>query len=135
MAFVPQKRIVKDVPNSLIDGIVRGKPVIISDVIDFSEVVNNENIGIVFQKGVEPGRINIDKDTYSTLSENAYRYSEIHSIEKYLEVIESAYYGHKEQNKFKQDLKKKVDSSVLMKRKGDVVRNENSNNQYMGNIK
>ena len=135
VAFVPQKRIVKDVPNSLIDGIVRGKPVIISDVIDFSGVVNNENIGIVFQKGVKPGRLNIDEDTYSTLSENAYRYSEIHSIEKYLEVIESAYYGHKEQNKFKQDLKKKVDSSVLMKRKGDVVRNENSNNQYMGNIK
>lgn len=135
VAFVPQKRIVKDVPNSLIDGIVRGKPIIISDVIDFSEVVNNENIGIVFQKGVKPGRLNIEEDTYLTLSENAYRYSEIHSIEKYLEVIESAYYGHKEQNKFKQDLKKKVDSSVLMKRKGDVVRNENSNNQYMGNIK
>lgn len=135
VAFVPQKRIVKDVPNSLIDGIVRGKPVIISDVLDFSGVVNNENIGIVFQKGVKPGSLNIDEDTYSTLSENAYRYSEIHSIEKYLEVIESAYYGHKEQNKFKQDLKKKVDSSVLMKRKGDVVRNENSNNQYMGNIK
>jgi glycosyltransferase involved in cell wall biosynthesis len=95
VAFVPQKRIVKDVPNSLIDGIVRGKPVIISDVIDFSEVVNNENIGIVFQKGVEPGRLNIDKDTYSTLSENAYRYSEIHSIENYLEVIESAYYENK----------------------------------------
>ena len=35
VAFVPQKRIVKDVPNSLIDGIVRGKPIIISDVIDF----------------------------------------------------------------------------------------------------
>lgn len=96
VAFVPQKRIVKDVPNSLIDGIVRGKPVIISDVIDFSEVVNNENIGIVFQKGVEPGRINIDKDTYYNLSENAYRYSEIHSIENYSEVIKTAYYGHKE---------------------------------------
>ncbi len=135
VAFVPQKRIVKDVPNSLIDGIVRGKPVIISDVIDFSEVVNNENIGIVFQKGVEPGRINIDKDTYSTLSENAYRYSEIHSIENYLEVIESAYYGHKEQNMFSQNLKVKVGRGIIRKRREDVVRNENSNNQYMGNIK
>lgn len=135
VAFVPQKRIVKDVPNSLIDGIVRGKPVIISDVIDFSEVVNNENIGIVFQKGVEPGRLNIDKDTYSTLSENAYRYSEIHSIENYLEVIESAYYGHKKQNKFRQNLKEKIGGEIIMKRREDVVRNENSNNQYMGNIK
>lgn len=95
VVFVPQKRIVKDVPNSLIDGIVRGKPIIISDVIDFSEVVSNENIGIVLKKGIQPGKLNIDKDTYSILSKNAYRYSEIHSIEKYLEVIESAYYGHK----------------------------------------
>lgn len=95
VAFVPQKRIVKDVPNSLIDGIVRGKPVIISDVIDFSKVVNDENIGIVFQKGIKPYRLKIDKDTYSILSENAYKYSEIHSTENYLKVIESAYYEHK----------------------------------------
>lgn len=95
VAFVPQKRIVKDVPNSLIDGIVRGKPVIISDVIDFSEIVNSENIGIVFHKGIQPGKLNIDKKIYSVLSENAYRYSEVHSVEKYLEVIQSAYHEDK----------------------------------------
>ena len=51
VAFVPQKRIVKDVPNSLIDGIVRGKPVIISDVIDFSQEVKKFGIGIVVPGG------------------------------------------------------------------------------------
>lgn len=51
VAFVPQKRIVKDVPNSLIDGIVRGKPIIISDVIDFSQEVKKYEIGIVVPGG------------------------------------------------------------------------------------
>lgn len=92
VAFVPQKRIVKDVPNSLIDGIVRGKPVIISDVIDFSEIVSDQNIGIVFHKGIQPSKLNIDEKTYSILSENAYRYSEIHSADAYSKVIQSAYY-------------------------------------------
>lgn len=50
VAFVPQKRIVKDVPNSLIDGIVRGKPIIISDVIDFSEEVKTYQFGIIVKK-------------------------------------------------------------------------------------
>lgn len=95
VAFVPQKRIVKDVPNSLIDGLVRGKPVIVSDVIDFSQVVNEKNIGIVIPKGCKPGKMSIDSATYENLSRNAYEYSEIHSQERYLEIIESAYYGKK----------------------------------------
>lgn len=95
VAFVPQKRIVKDVPNSLIDGIVRGKPVIISDVIDFSQEVRKNNIGIVIPKGCKPIKMNIDEATYEILSRNAYEYSKIYSQERYLEIIESAYYGKK----------------------------------------
>lgn len=97
VAFIPQKRIVKDVPNSLIDGIVRGKPVIISDVIDFSQEVRENNIGIVIPKESKPSQMNIDKDTYEALSRNAYEYSKLHSQERYLEVIESAYYRKKEE--------------------------------------
>ena len=91
VAFIPQKRIVKDVPNSLIDGLVRGKPVIISDVIDFSYEVEKNNIGIVIPKGTEAKPIIIDKKQYNILSENAYKYSVIHSSRKYLENIEIAY--------------------------------------------
>lgn len=99
VAFVPQKRIVKDVPNSLIDGIVRGKPLIISNIIDFSKVVSKQDIGIVFPIGGEPSKLNIDEDRYLQLSENAYKYSKYHSIEKYLEVIQSAYYEKKKDDK------------------------------------
>ena len=135
VAFVPQKRIVKDVPNSLIDGIVRGKPVIISDVIDFSKVVSDEKIGIVFLKGAEPGKLDIDEDTYSTLSGNAYRYSKIHSEERYLKIIQSAYYEKKKENSFRQRLREEVESSIAIRKREDVVRSENSDNKYMGNIK
>ena len=47
VAFPAQKRIVKDVPNSLIDGLCKGKPIIISDVLNFSEIVQKNNIGFV----------------------------------------------------------------------------------------
>jgi len=99
VAFVPQKRIVKDVPNSLIDGIAMGKPIIISDIIDFSEIVNKEKIGIIYKKGQEPTKMNIDEETYSTLSENAYQYSKNHSIESYLKIIKKAYSEINKKNK------------------------------------
>lgn len=137
VAFVPQKRIVKDVPNSLIDGIVRGKPVIISDVIDFSQEVRANNIGIVIPKGCKPKQMNIDLATYETLSRNAYEYSQIHSQEIYLEIIQSAYYGKKKEHTFKQKIKEqvKIDNITVSKEREDIVRDESSNRQYMGNIK
>ena len=79
VSFVPQKRIVKDVPNSLIDGLIRGKPVIISDVIDFSREVKDNNIGIVVERGAEPIKLNVSEAEYTALSQRAYQYSAIHS--------------------------------------------------------
>lgn len=102
VAFVPQKRIVKDVPNSLIDGLVRGKPVIISDVIDFSREVCKNNIGIVVHGGDKPAEMNINEEIYKALSQKAYEYSKIHSPENYLKIIETAYYEKQnlEKNQF-----------------------------------
>ena len=91
VAFVPQKRIVKDVPNSLVDGIVRGKPIIISDVIDFSEIVDDEKIGIVIKKGEKPKRIEISSEEYKKMSEKAFSYSKKHSQDNYIGIIEKAY--------------------------------------------
>ena len=93
VAFVPQKRIVKDVPNSLIDGIVRGKPVIISDVIDFSQEVEKYKFGIVIRSGEEAKKMNIDEKTYTILSDRAYKYSQRNSEKNYISIIENAYYG------------------------------------------
>lgn len=137
VAFVPQKRIVKDVPNSLIDGIARGKPVIISDVIDFSQEVRENYIGIVIPKVCKPKQIDIDEATYKILSRNAYEYSVRHSQERYLEIIESAYYGKKEENTFRKGIKEQgqTDNITINKEREDIIRDESSDSQYMGNIK
>ncbi|MBQ9313636.1 MAG: hypothetical protein IJ220_01335 [Clostridia bacterium] len=100
VAFVPQKRIVKDVPNSLIDGLVRGKPAIISDIIDFSDVVLNEKIGIVFKRGEKAGKLDISEQKYKELSLNAYKYSEKHIPQNYVQIIS---------NEYKQFLKERID--------------------------
>ena len=91
VAFVPKKRIVKDVPNSLIDGIVRGKPIIISDVIDFSQEVKKYGIGIVVPSGEKAKKMMIDEKTYTELSNRAYEYSVRNSNENYLKIIQDSY--------------------------------------------
>ena len=91
VAFIPQKRIVKDVPNSLIDGIVRGKPIIISDAIDFSQEVKKYGIGIVIPCGEKAKKLKIDENTYIELSNRAYKYSNKHSNQNYLKIIQSSY--------------------------------------------
>lgn len=137
VAFVPQKRVVKDVPNSLIDGIVRGKPVIVSDVIDFSDVVGKEKIGIVIPKGEKASELNLSEKEYSILSENAYKYSEQHSQENYIKIIETAYNEKNNKKKFRQEIvvnpKDLLDNQT--KRREEKEEYENSNNKYLGNIK
>lgn len=141
VAFVPQKRVVKDVPNSLIDGLVRGKPVIISDVIDFSQEVKQYGIGIVIPIGEKAKRINIDKETYRELSERAYEYSERNSNENYLSIIQNSYDLKKKEKNLKDRIK--IDSKKcnrqLPKKENEVKRDEgekdeNSDSKYLGNI-
>ena len=80
VAFVPQKRIVKDVPNSLI-----------SDVIDFSQEVKKYGIGIVVPGGEKAKKMMIDENTYTELSNRAYEYSARNSNENYLKIIQDSY--------------------------------------------
>ena len=89
VAFPAQKRIVKDVPNSLIDGLCKGKPIIISDVLNFSEIVQKNNIGFVVKNEVFD--INLSVEQYQELSQRAYEYSEIHSKESYVKSIRKGY--------------------------------------------
>lgn len=78
-------------PNSLIDGIVRGKPIIISDVIDFSQEVKKYGIGIVVPGGEKAKKMMIDENTYTELSNRAYEYSARNSNENYLKIIQDSY--------------------------------------------
>lgn len=137
VAFVPQKRIIKDVPNSLIDGLVRGKPVIVSDVIDFSETVSNNNIGYVIPKGKKAQKMDISIDEYAEMSKRAYEYSRVHSQENYVKIIEKGYkIENKDNSKFKRKIK--VSDEVIQKQyieNREEDKSENSNNKSLGNIR
>ena len=139
VAFVPQKRIVKDVPNSLIDGIVRGKPIIISDVIDFSQEVKKYGIGIVVPGGEKAKKMMIDENTYTELSNRAYEYSARNSNENYLKIIQDSYDMKKKEKKLADRIKVKPiqhNEQLPQKRqeRNGVEKDENSNSQYLGDF-
>ena len=139
VAFVPQKRIVKDVPNSLIDGIVRGKPIIISDVIDFSQEVKKYEIGIVVPGGEKAKKMMIDENTYTELSNRAYEYSARNSNENYLKIIQDSYDMKKKEKKLADRIKVKPiqhNEQLPQKRqeRNGVEKDENSNSQYLGDF-
>ena len=139
VAFVPQKRIVKDVPNSLIDGIVRGKPIIISDVIDFSQEVKKYGIGIVVPGGEKAKKMMIDENTYTELSNRAYEYSARNSNENYLKIIQDSYDMKKKEKTLADRIKvKTIQHNEQLPQKeqerNGVEKDENSNSQYLGDL-
>lgn len=79
VAFVAQERVVKDVPNSIIDGLSFGKPVIISDVLDFWTIVDKHKIGLVVKKQEPAGRFYVSPRQYAVMSQRAYDYSAKHT--------------------------------------------------------
>lgn len=83
-----QFQIVKDVPNSLIDGISRGKPILMTNVLSFSDDVTKNNIGKVFKPKDKVRNFAVEKSEYEQLSENAYNYSYNHTIENYMKVLQ-----------------------------------------------
>ena len=138
VAFVPQKRVTKDVPNSLIDGLVRGKPVIVSDVIDFSDTVEKRKIGYVIPKGKRAQKMEISTDEYNEMSKNAYEYSKLHSQENYASIIEDAYYNKvKLEDSYRNRIKTRIErtqSEKTIRDKG-ADENENSNHKSLGDIR
>ncbi len=88
--YLLQKQIVKDVPNSLIDGLSRGKPIFMTDVLSFHEVVSAEQIGFVVKPNCPVIDFKITKAEYDILSKNAYNFAKKHSISHYTRVIKGA---------------------------------------------
>lgn len=86
-----QKKLTKDIPNSLIDGISRGKPLIISSIFGFSEIVQTEKIGYVVEPCTKPQKINIQIDEYHRMSEKAFEISKGYTKELYVEGIVKKY--------------------------------------------
>lgn len=85
--FTIQKKLTKDVPNSLIDGISRGKPLIMTDVFGFSEIVKKEKIGIVIKPNTKPIKFDITPEQYNEMSKKAYEVSKKYTNENYVKSI------------------------------------------------
>ena len=88
VAFMAQKRVTKDVPNSLLDVLIRGKPVLISEAIDFHKTVTKHKIGYVVPVGASALLFQPSAEEYRVLSNRSYAYAKRHTSEKYLQILE-----------------------------------------------
>ncbi len=87
VVYVIQKKLAKDIPNSLIDGISRGKPLILSSVFGFSKIVDKRKLGYVIKPNTKPVVMNIGEEEYKEMSKNAYLVSEKYTKELYVNSI------------------------------------------------
>lgn len=88
--FLTQIKLTKDVPNSIIDGFALGKPVVMTNVVDFAKIVTDYDMGWV----INPGEVldtRIIKTKYKEMSQNAFKYSEILTPFNYIKAIVSGY--------------------------------------------
>lgn len=79
VALIAQKRVIKDVPNSLLDGLAYGKPVILSNSIDFWTTVQEQKIGFIIKSGEKAIKMDISKEEYGAMSNRAFEYSSQHT--------------------------------------------------------
>jgi glycosyltransferase involved in cell wall biosynthesis len=86
VAFIPEKRVTKDVPNSIIDGLALGKPAIVSSIIDVAKIVKEEGVGIVIDGGEV--NLNIAPTTYDAWSQKAFEFSLSSEMDRYLKLTE-----------------------------------------------
>lgn len=88
--FLTQTKLTKDVPNSIVDGFALGKPVVMTNVVDFAKIVTDYDMGWV----INPGEVldtRIIKARYKEMSQNAFKYSEMLTPFNYIKAIVSGY--------------------------------------------
>ena len=88
-----QKKLTKDIPNSLIDGISRGKPVILSTIFGFSKIVASEKIGYIIEPNTRPIKFNIREKEYYSMSKKAFDVSKKYTKDLYVKNILKNYKG------------------------------------------
>ena len=91
VVYAIQKKITKDIPNSIIDGLSRGKPVIISSVFGLARYVGKAKAGYVVEPNTEPIKFNITKKEYEEMSKRAYDFSKKYTRENYVRSIMKYY--------------------------------------------
>jgi len=66
--MLPEKPVMKGVPNSVIDGLALGKPCLISSCLGFAKEVKNDHMGIVWDTNMPVSHIRLpDHDGYKKL--------------------------------------------------------------------
>jgi glycosyltransferase involved in cell wall biosynthesis len=88
--FLMQKRLTKDVPNSIIEGFALGKPVLMTSVVDFANVVMDQGLGWVIRPGEMPD-MNMVRATYKKKAQNAFQYSKNLTPETYINTVTDGY--------------------------------------------
>lgn len=91
VVFAIQKKLTKDVPNSLIDGLNRGKPLILSTVFGLAKVVDKEKVGFVIEPNTKPFKLDVSKEKYKKMSDKAYKISKKYTNENYVDSIMKYY--------------------------------------------
>ncbi len=91
IAYVAQSKVVKSVPNSIIEGLALGKPAIISDMVDFSCEVAENNLGTVVLAGQKPKRFYVQLADYKSMSRSGKKYAANHTRENYVNAIMRGY--------------------------------------------
>lgn len=86
-----QKKLTKDIPNSLIDGISRGKPVILSTIFGFSRVVQEQKIGYIIEPNTMPQKFVFQEDEYYNMSKQAFLISKKYTKDLYVDNIVKNY--------------------------------------------
>lgn len=81
-----QKKITKDIPNSLIDGLSRGKPIILSTIFGLSKLVTDKE-AIIIEPNTKPIKLQISSKIYKNMSDRAFRFSAEYTKEKYVESV------------------------------------------------
>lgn len=89
--YAIQKKLTKDVPNSIVDGLTRGKPAIISSVFGYSRIVKKYNVGYVIEPNTKPIRLEINNNDYMEMSNRAFELAKMHTKNKYVNNIINHY--------------------------------------------
>jgi glycosyltransferase involved in cell wall biosynthesis len=86
--FTPTKRVTKDIPNSIIDGYMHGKPCIISNILDFKDIVKSSKLGIVIDDFNNPIKLeSVSTKEYQQFVDNIYNYRFRYTSKEYLKIL------------------------------------------------
>lgn len=84
VAFIPQKRISKDVPNSIIDGFMFGKPAMASKQLDLADTIIANNLGLVFEEG-QASAIQLSSQVYADMQKSVLENRDRHKKSEYID--------------------------------------------------